>query len=526
MPPADSTPVTPSSLLAPAVSLQGITMVFGDVLALDRVDLDLIPGTRHAVVGENGAGKSTLMKVLFGLLSPTAGQVRIDGAPRRLHSPADAIALGIGMVQQHFDLIGPLTVAENITLGSEVVSGPFLDRAAAEAAVGRLADDSGLAINPAARVETLSVASQQRVEILKALYRKARLVILDEPTAVLAPSEARDLWEATERLASEGRTVVFITHKLEDVMAHADFVTVLRRGNRVLSKPVAETDPGELAAAMVGVPGASASVHATDAAPPRTGAERPVPVLALRNLTVRGQRGEVAVRNASLEVRGGEILGLAGVDGSGQTEMIEAIIGLRPSETGSVMLREEEITHFSVARRRKAGIGYVPEDRLHRALVLSFSLEENAILGRQRDPEFASGSGFLRLGAMRAFLQERASTFDVRGTGVGKSARALSGGNQQKLVLARELSRRPAVLIASQPTRGLDFGASAFVHRALRAERDRGVAVLVQSLDLAEVLSLSDRVAVMLGGAIVGVVSHAEATEESIGELMTGARGA
>ena len=252
MPSPDITPdATVVTVNAPAVSLQDITVVFGDLTALDRVSLNLVPGTRHAVVGENGAGKSTLMKVLFGLLAPTSGQVMIDNAPRRLNSPADAIALGIGMVQQHFDLIAPFTVTENITLGSEVTSGPFLDRNAAQAAIQKLSDSSGLTINPAARVETLSVASQQRVEILKALYRNARLVILDEPTAVLAPSEARDLWAATERLAREGRTVVFITHKLDDVMAHADSVTVLRRGKHILTKPVAETNPSQLANAMI-----------------------------------------------------------------------------------------------------------------------------------------------------------------------------------------------------------------------------------------------------------------------------------
>lgn len=527
------TTIPDAAVSAPAVSLQEITVVFGDLTALDRVSLSLVPGTRHAVVGENGAGKSTLMKVLFGLLTPTAGVVKIDNVARRLNSPADAIGFGIGMVQQHFDLIGPFTVAENITLGSEVTRGLFLDREAGRAAVQRLSDASGLTIDPAARVETLSVASQQRVEILKALYRDARLVILDEPTAVLAPSEARDLWAATERLAREGRTVVFITHKLEDVMAHADSVTVLRRGKHILTKPVSETNPTELAAAMISGDLSAPAPH-PKATQSQAGSNSPLPSLSmekekptkltLRGLTVRGSRGETVVDTVSLELRAGEILGLAGVDGSGQIELIEAIMGLRAVSGGTIRLGDEDVSKFSVAKRRSAGIAYVPEDRLHRALVLPFSLEENIVLGRQRDAAFAGSGGMLRIGAMRTFLTERTAAFDVRGAGVGKPGRALSGGNQQKLVLARELSRKPSVLIASQPTRGLDFGASAFVHEALRAERDRGVAVLVQSLDLAEVLALSDRIAVMLAGKVVGIVSRGDASEEVLGALMTGAR--
>lgn len=520
-------PLPPASeALAPAVSLRDITVVFGDLVALQDVTLDLAPGTRHAIVGENGAGKSTLMKVLFGLLPPTSGEVIVAGQPQRFRSPADAIALGIGMVQQHFDLIAPFTVAENVTLGSEVTSGPFLDRSAAEKAVGDLSRASGLSISPAARVETLSVAAQQRVEILKALYRKARLVILDEPTAVLAPSEARDLWAATERLAAEGRTVVFITHKLDDVMAHADQVTVLRRGKRILTKRVAETNPDELAGAMVGgaAPVLSPPSFSRNGGSGTRAAEAGTSAaLSLRNLSVRAARGERVVDDVSLELHRGEIVGLAGVDGSGQIEMIETLVGLRTPESGSVWLGEQEITRLPVAARRRAGIGYVPEDRLHRALVLPFSLEENLILGREREPEFAGAGGFLKIGALRSFLTERAAAFDVRGAAAGKPARALSGGNQQKLVLARELARQPSVLIASQPTRGLDFAATAFVHDALRAERDRGAAVLVQSLDLTEVLALSDRVAVMLRGKFVGILPRAEATEERIGALMTGA---
>jgi simple sugar transport system ATP-binding protein len=560
---------------APPVSLHAVTVVYGDLVALDSVSFDLSPGTRHAVVGENGAGKSTLMKVLFGLQRPTSGEVRIDGQPRRFRSPADAIALGIGMVQQHFELIAPFTVAENVTLGSEPTRGPLVDRRVAEQAVADLAAASGLPIDPRARVASLSVAAQQRVEILKALYRKSHILILDEPTAVLAPSEADDLWRAADRLAASGHTIVFVTHKLDDVIAHADHVTVLRHGRRVLSAVVPSTTAGALAEAMVGgetfsppapsganvpldlvaaSPRSSSNLGlstlalqdppsppfpaepekeamagptrssgtlapAAEAAPPE-GAGGEKAALSLLNVTVRGDRGERAVDGVTLEVRAGEIVGLAGVDGSGQQELIEAIVGLRPA-AGEIALAGRDVGNWPVAARRAAGLGVVPEDRLRRALILSFTVEENAILGEERN--FANVGGLLRTAAIRAFFRERAAAFDVRGAEPGTLARSLSGGNQQKLVLAREIARRPGVLIAAQPTRGLDFAATAFVRNAIRAERDRGAGVLLQSLDLDEIRDLSDRVAVMFRGRIVGIVDRADATESRIGRLMTGA---
>jgi len=522
-----------SAAAASPVALRNISVTFGATRALDNVALDLAPGTRHAVVGENGAGKSTLMKVLFGQVRPDHGTILIDGQPCRFAAPADAIALGIGMVHQHFELIGPFTVAENVVLGAEPTTGLALDRRRAEAEVARLAEEIGLPIDPAARVESLSVAARQRVEILKALYRRARVLILDEPTAVLAPSEAGDLWAATARLSSAGTTIVFITHKLDEVMAHADEVTVLRRGKRVLSSPISETNAARLAHAMVGaespppppimgVPERAAAEGLPSPAPPLLGAGGAT--LTVRNLSVRGHRGALAVDDVSIEVRAGEIVGLAGVDGSGQVELVEALVGLRQAErSAEIMLNGEDVRARGVAGRRAAGIGYVPEDRHHRALVLPFSVEENVVLGRHREPAFASRGGWLRVGALRSFLREQANTFDVRGAVLGTPARALSGGNQQKLVLARELSRRPALLLAAQPTRGLDFAATAFVHEALRGARDRGAAVLLQSLDLTEVLALSDRVAVMLRGKIVATLSREEATEARVGALMTGA---
>ncbi|MBC8140603.1 MAG: ABC transporter ATP-binding protein [Armatimonadetes bacterium] len=512
-PPTSDTPT-------PAVTLRGIGKTFGTLVALNDVSVALAPGSRHAIVGENGAGKSTLMKVLFGGLRPDTGEIRLDDKPVRFSSPQDAIRAGSGMVHQHFELIPPFTVAENVVLGAEVGEA-VLNGSEAERLVGALAAESGLPIDPTARVETLSVAAQQRTEILKALYRKARVLVLDEPTATLAPSEAHDLWAAVHRLSGAGTTVVFITHKLSDVMEHAQFVTVLRRGERILTTSVRETSAAELARAMVG-DGAASPVADTSSVVSRAADAPGETGLQVTALTVRGARGETLVDAATLTVRPGEIVGLAGVDGSGQNDLIEAIAGLRRAERGTITLNGKSLDALSVAQRRMAGIGYVPEDRHHRAMVLTQSLEENAVLGRHREPAFASG-GFLKTGALKAFLVEKAAAFDVRGVVAGNAARSLSGGNQQKLVLARELSRSPALLLASQPTRGLDFGATAFVHDALKKERDRGAAVLVQSLDLAEVLALSDRVAVMLAGKIVAVLDKADATEERVGALMTGA---
>jgi simple sugar transport system ATP-binding protein len=520
----------------PSVTLRGIGKTFGTLVALADVSLTLAPGSRHAIVGENGAGKSTLMKVLFGGLRPDSGEVLLNDKPVRFASPQDAIAAGIGMVHQHFELIPPFTVAENVVLGAEV-GGVVLDQAGAEARVRELATECGLPIDPTVRVETLSVAAQQRTEILKSLYRRAKVLILDEPTATLAPSEARDLWAAAHRLSEAGTTVVFITHKLDDVMEHAETVTVLRRGNHILTKSVRDTNPAELARAMVGEGAAVALTPSPSPSGGRGGPEgirgdvllpdSPLPPegegLGVRALTVLGSRGETVVNGASLEVRPGEIVGLAGVDGSGQVDLIEAIVGLRRVVSGTVTLNGKSLDGLSVAERRSVGIGYVPEDRHHRAIVLPLSLEENAVLGRHREPAFADKFGFLNVRALRAFLADKTQAFDVRGVTTGNSARSLSGGNQQKLVMARELSRNPSLLLASQPTRGLDFGATAFVHDALRRERDRGAAVLVQSLDLAEVLALSDRVAVMLAGKIVAVLDRTDATEERVGALMTGA---
>ena len=505
-------------MTTPSVRLESVTVRFGALTALDGVSLNLQPGERHAVVGENGAGKSTLMKVLFGQLAPTEGRVLLDGAPVSFSSPRDAISQGIGMVHQHFDLIGPFTVAENVVLGAEPRRGALLDRETALQQVAQLAERSGLGISPTLPVETLSVAGQQRVEILKALYRDARVLILDEPTAVLSPTEARELWTIVERLAGEGRSIVFITHKLDEVMAHADWVTVLRRGKLIAEGvPTAETTPDALATAMVGE---SVAREPIEYAPPPS--NTPKPTLVVKNLHVRGNRGDEAVRGVSLDIFPGEIVGLAGVDGSGQTELIEALVGLRKSE-GKASLSGADLLALKIAGRRALGLGFLPDDRLRFALAPSMRIDETAVLGRHREHEFAGPLGVLKLAARTRFTAERIKTFDVRGAEPGGIVGSLSGGNQQKLVLARELSRKPSVLLAAQPTRGLDLAATAFVHDALRAERARGAAVLVSSLDLSELLGLCDRIAVMREGKIVGVLPRRDATEESLGSLMTGA---
>ncbi len=498
-------------MTAPSIQLAHITVRFGAVTALEDISLALPPGERIAVIGENGAGKSTLMRVLFGLLQPDSGELLVEGSATHFSSPRAAINAGIGMVQQHFDLIAPFTVTENIILGSEPCHGLRIHLPEADAQIQRLAEESGLSVDPRARVEELSVAAQQRVEILKALYRKARVLILDEPTATLAPPEARDLWAATRRLTALGVTVVFITHKLDEVMAHADSVTVLRRGKHILTAKTSETTTQELAAAMVGTHPPSPLPSMKEGGDHRGGAG-----LTLHNLTVRNDRGLLALKNLTLTVAPGEILGVAGVDGSGQTELIEAIVGLRKPESGTIARGSKD-----------AAIGFIPEDRHRHAVAQSFSLAENIVLGRHRETRFRGVGGVMKKNALREFLAERVAAFDVRGAEQPSAPmRSLSGGNQQKLVLARELSKNPKVIVASQPTRGLDFAATAFVHERLREAADSGAAVLVQSLDLSEVLALSDRVAVLLEGKLVGVVDRAEATEERIGALMTGAQGA
>ena len=497
---------------APLLELRGITKRFGDLVANDSIDLDVGPGEVHALLGENGAGKSTLMNVLYGLSPPDAGEIRFDGTPLRLRSPRDAIDAGIGMVHQHFMLIPVMTVTENIVLAAEPRQGALLDYRKAQEDVRELSERYGLAVRPEARVESIGVAQQQRVEILKALYRHADILILDEPTAVLTPQEAVELFEILKNLVAEGMSVIFISHKLNEVLDIADRVTVLRRGKKVDTIPREGATEASLARMMVGRE-VLLRVDKPKGSPGET-------LLEVEDLHVVDDRGLEAVRGVSFQVRAGEILGIAGVDGNGQTELIDAITGLRRSSEGRVTVGGRDLTHGSAHAFLQNGVGHIPEDRHRRGLVLEFTLAENIVLHDYAKTPFAS-RGFLHLGQLAAYGKRLLSEFDVRGGNERTRASALSGGNQQKVVIAREVSRDPRVLIAAQPTRGLDVGAIEFVHRRLVEERDEGRAVLLVSLELEEVLSLADRILVIYEGRIAGEFDPV-VTEEELGIAMTG----
>ena len=497
----------------PALELRGITKRFPGVVANDGISFDLRHGEVHALLGENGAGKSTLMNILYGLYRPDEGEILIDGQPVVMHSPKDAIERGIGMVHQHFMLIPVMTVAENIVLATEpTTAGILLDTHTAEQRVRELSQQFGLAVDPRDRIEQISVGRQQRVEILKALYRGADILVLDEPTAVLTPQEATELFAIVRSLTEQGKSIIFISHKLDEVLAIADRVTVLRRGKKIDSLPAAGATEQSLARLMVG---REVLLHVEKSA-----VEPGEPLLEVEDLHVRDDRGLEKVRGVSLTVRAGEILGVAGVDGNGQTELIDAIVGLRKSWSGHVRVGGKEITNVNASHALESGIGHIPEDRQHRGLVLDFSLAENIALHDYDRPP-ASRFGWLFPGK----LVERAKTllaeFDVRGGGPQTRAGALSGGNQQKVILAREIDRDPRVLIAAQPTRGLDVGAIEFVHRRLVEQRDEGRAVLLVSLELEEVLSLSDRIVVIFEGQLVGEFPPTT-TEEELGIAMIG----
>jgi general nucleoside transport system ATP-binding protein len=497
----------------PVLELRGITKRFPGVVANDGVSFDLEGGEVHALLGENGAGKSTLMNVLYGLYKPDEGEILIDGRPVTWHSPADAIEHGVGMVHQHFMLIPVMTVAENIVLATEPRKDGFLlDYAAAEARVRELSEGFGLAVNPRDRIEEISVGRQQRVEILKALYRGADILILDEPTAVLTPQEAKELFAIIRSLTEQGKSIIFISHKLNEVLEIADRVTVLRRGKMIETLPIAGATEESLARLMVG----REVLLQVEKGPGSPGE----PLLQVEDLHVDDDRGLEKVRGVSITVRSGEILGIAGIDGNGQTELIDGITGLRKVRAGHVRVGGEEITNRNASHALDAGLGHIPEDRQHRGLVLDFSLAENiALHDYDRSPSSRLGWLFPRRLVERArrLLKE----FDVRGGGAQTQASALSGGNQQKVILAREIDRDPRVLIAAQPTRGLDVGAIEFVHRRLVEQRDEGRGVLLVSLELEEILSLSDRILVMYEGRIVGEFPPGT-SEEELGIAMTG----
>jgi simple sugar transport system ATP-binding protein len=500
------------------LELRDITKRFGNVLANDGVSIKVEPGTIHAIVGENGAGKSTAMRIAYGFYTADGGDILIDGKVQRIATPHDAIALGVGMVHQHFMLVEPMTVAENIVLGAETGSVASLDLGKAAREIRALSNEFKLSVDPNATIESLSVGQQQRVELLKALYRRARLLILDEPTAVLTPQEVEEFFAILRRMREQGKTVVIITHKLSEVLAISDDVTVMRDGRVVGRVKTSETNAAELARLMVGRD-VLLRVDKTDA---RAGAN----VLAVHNLTFTKSDGARRLEGVSFKVGAGEIVGIAGVEGNGQTELIEALAGLVASNnvTGDVEFDGRNIARLGARARRELGIAHIPEDRHRRGLLLDFDLAENSILGdHYRKPAVAGlGNVFLNDRGIRGRALEVIKDFDVRPANPDLPARSLSGGNQQKLIIGREFGLKPKLLLVSQPTRGVDIGAIEFIHRKLVALRDAGCAVLLVSAELEEVTALADRLLIMREGRIVGEVDPKVATVEEIGLLMTG----
>ncbi|MCL5676644.1 MAG: ABC transporter ATP-binding protein, partial [Firmicutes bacterium] len=492
--------------------LSGISKQFPGVKALDGVNLAVEPGEIQALLGENGAGKSTLMNILYGLYHADEGEIRLRGKPVRIGSPREAINLGIGMVHQHFMLVPTLTVAENLVLGQ---GGPLVNLEQARQGARSLAAEYGLAVDPDARIWQLSVGQQQRVEIIKALYKGADILILDEPTAVLTPGEVDQLLEVLKRLTAAGKTIIFITHKLHEVMKVAKRVTVLRLGRVVGDLRTADTTQQELARLMVG-----RDVVTTFERSRR--AEEPEPALAVTDLTALNNRRLPALRGVTLTVRPGEVLGIAGVDGNGQSELAEVIAGLRTPTGGRVEICGKDVTGKSPGPRLSAGLAHIPEDRHRTGLVLSFSVAENLVLHTHWRRPFAT-RGHLRWNAIAAHARALIQRFDIRAPGPQVPVGQLSGGNQQKVILAREMQDQPQVLMAVHPTRGLDIGATEFVHQEVMAARDRGCAVLLISAELDEILALSDRIAVMYEGRIVGIMNRAEADVQRLGLMMAGA---
>lgn len=508
----------------PAVELVQITRRFARALANDRVDLTVAKGEVHALVGENGAGKSTLMKILGGLYQPDSGEIRIDGKRQHFRSPADAIDAGVGMVHQHFMLVPPFTVAENVMLGLE--GGALLKASEAEARVADLAQKYRMAVDPAAKVADLGVGQQQRVEILKVLYRRANIIILDEPTAVLTPQEVDEFFVTIGELKAAGSTIIIITHKLREVMALSDSLTIVRGGRNVAALKTSQTSPEEIARLMVGRsvvlptlareiegyegPAAPASSAAAAAAP----TVRPVLEIKELNLTPRGT-GQ-ALRDLNLTVAPGEVLGIAGVEGNGQSELIEVLTGLRRPTSGKIELGGKVITYMSPRERLEAGLACVPEDRHRRGLILDFTLRENLLLGRHHRGSDGPRM-FTRAGALDVLKK-----FDVRPASIRARASQLSGGNQQKVIVAREFTRGAKLLIASQPTRGVDLGAIEFIHGKLLELREQGTGILLVSAELSEILALSDRVAVMYAGQVVYSAVNRGLTEHDLGIYMAG----
>jgi ABC-type uncharacterized transport system ATPase subunit len=498
------------------LEMRGIIKRFPGVRACNGIDFDVRAGEVHALLGENGAGKSTLMKILYGLYQPDGGSILLNGQPVQIHTPTDAISLGIGMVHQHFMLVDTLTVEENVALGLRSSRGALLDLDRVAARIRELAQTYGLSVDPKAPVWTLSVGERQRVEILKTLYRGAALLILDEPTAVLTPQEVDELFVTLRQMARDGHGLVFISHKLGEVLALSDRITVLRNGSLAGSLPTAGATRNQLARLMVGrevlLERQHAPVHGADVR------------LALRGVSALGVTGQPALREVTLDVRAGEILGVAGVSGNGQRELAEAIAGLRPLTQGQIWLENQEITRWSTAARTANGLAYIPEERMHDGVIRNFTVAENLVLQDHTRAPYSNGF-FLNFRAIAQRSQALVEQFRVKTPTIDTPIKSLSGGNIQKVIMARELARNPRVLIAAQPTRGVDIGATEYIHQRLLAQRQEGTAMLLISEDLDEILALADRIAVLYEGRVMGILERDQATAEQLGLMMAGVVG-
>ncbi|MCY7136709.1 ABC transporter ATP-binding protein [Streptococcus gordonii] len=497
------------------IEMREITKIFGQFVANDKINLHLRRGEIHALLGENGAGKSTLMNMLAGLLEPTSGEIAVNGQVVKLDSPSKAASLGIGMVHQHFMLVEAFTVAENIILGSEITKNGVLDIKKAIQEIKELSEKYGLAVDPSAKVEDISVGAQQRVEILKTLYRGADILIFDEPTAVLTPAEIDELMIIMKNLVKEGKSIILITHKLDEIRAVSDRVTVIRRGKSIETVEIAGATNQDLAEMMVG----RSVSFTTEKNPPQP---KEV-ILSIKDLVVNENRGIPAVKNLSLDVRAGEIVGIAGIDGNGQSELIQAITGLRKVKSGTINIKGKDVVGLPPRKITEMKVSHVPEDRHRDGLVLDMTISENiALQTYYKEP--LSKNGILNYTNIHNYARKLMEEFDVRAANDYVPASALSGGNQQKAIIAREVDRDPDLLIVSQPTRGLDVGAIEYIHKRLIGERDKGKAVLVVSFELDEILNLSDRIAVIHDGKIQGIVTPAETNKQELGILMAGGK--
>ena len=497
------------------IEMREITKIFGQFVANDKINLHLRRGEIHALLGENGAGKSTLMNMLAGLLEPTSGEIAVNGQVVKLDSPSKAASLGIGMVHQHFMLVEAFTVAENIILGSEITKNGVLDIKKAIQEIKELSEKYGLAVDPSAKVEDISVGAQQRVEILKTLYRGADILIFDEPTAVLTPAEIDELMIIMKNLVKEGKSIILITHKLDEIRAVSDRVTVIRRGKSIETVEIAGATNQDLAEMMVG----RSVSFTTEKNPPQP---KEV-ILSIKDLVVNENRGIPAVKNLSLDVRAGEIVGIAGIDGNGQSELIQAITGLRKVKSGTINIKGKDVVGLPPRKITEMKVSHVPEDRHRDGLVLDLTISENiALQTYYKEP--LSKNGILNYTNIHNYARKLMDEFDVRAANDYVPASALSGGNQQKAIIAREVDRDPDLLIVSQPTRGLDVGAIEYIHKRLIGERDKGKAVLVVSFELDEILNLSDRIAVIHDGKIQGIVTPAETNKQELGILMAGGK--